>query len=284
MTLDATEIGLDLRTATRWCDHVFRECRRVAENPDLYDFPSLALFRHMIQMAEAIEILLSAGTSTPTRPLLRSMLESLLSLMYIHGEQYQRRSLCWLCSFIHQEIKIKEMIDIDTDKGKQFYEAIAQEFKGWHPRPSRPKLSIKEHIAQWRRHLDRDDMAEIEKEYQGRRAPKWWYSIDNNKLNNNYDLAKHVGMVSFYKLYYQPWSATVHGTDASRLVLKQKDGNAEFKELRFLDTESKDQADLMARIFLLLACRLMVGKFVSESHREKLWDDFEELMNRPDKS
>jgi uncharacterized protein (DUF433 family) len=73
-----------LATAIWLSDGVFEECRHTAPRPEWYDFPSLALFRHVIQMADGIQILLSAGTSSPTRPLLRSMLESLFSLKYIH--------------------------------------------------------------------------------------------------------------------------------------------------------------------------------------------------------
>jgi|GEM_PF-3794323 len=65
MTTDDAEIRLPLDAAVLWCDKIFQRCCTVAEHPDWYDFPSLALFRHNIQMGDAIHIVLAAGTSVP---------------------------------------------------------------------------------------------------------------------------------------------------------------------------------------------------------------------------
>ena len=61
---------------------VFWQCRRSARNPQNIDFAVL-VSRHMTEMADGMDILARNGTDGPMIPLLRSMLEALISLAYI---------------------------------------------------------------------------------------------------------------------------------------------------------------------------------------------------------
>ncbi|MGO9122173.1 MAG: DUF5677 domain-containing protein [Desulfomonilaceae bacterium] len=260
-----------LATAVWLSDRVFQECRSAAPRPEWYDFPSLALYRHIIQMADGIEILLSAGTSAPSLPLLRSMMEALLSLKYIHTDQYEQRSLCWLCAFIHQEIDLKDMIDSRTESGKHLHDVIANEFdddtvaKAFEERSSGSRT-----IRELRRELDRLDLADIETEYQRvkeqKRKRRKWYQPRWHELfrgpKSIYALAENVEMLRSYLVCYQLWSATVHGTDATRLLFTQEDGRAEFRSLRFLD--DPDRIELDAELFLRLATDPMVKRFLQQ--------------------
>jgi len=253
------------------CDQIFQGSRRAAPRPEWYDFASLALFRHMMQMADGIQILLSAGTSAPTVPLLRSMLESLLSLKYIHADKYEQRSLCWLCAHIHQEIALKEMTDIQTEAGKDLYDLIVKEFgddtlaKAFEKRSSDSKT-----IHELREALGRPELVEIETEYQRikeqRQKRRKWYQPKWHELFSGptsiYGLAETVRMLSSYRVFYQPWSATVHGTEATRLLFRKEDGTAGFKSLRFL--EHRDLIEQRAELFLQLAGQLMMKRFLQE--------------------
>ncbi len=79
MPTETGESLLSLNMAVYFSNYVFAECRHVATYPSRDDFPSLALFRHMIKMADGIQILFTEGTSDPAIPLLRSMLEALFA-------------------------------------------------------------------------------------------------------------------------------------------------------------------------------------------------------------
>jgi uncharacterized protein (DUF433 family) len=269
-----------LATAIWLSDGVFKECRHTAARPEWYDFPSLALFRHVIQMADGIQILLSAGTSAPTRPLLRSMLESLFSLKYIHIEKYEQRSLCWLCALIHQEIDLKDMINSRTEAGRNLHDVLATEFEDDAVATAFEKRSADSRtVRELHEELVRPDLARIETEYQRikeqrshrrrrRYKPKWHELFDGP--SSIYKLAESVGMLSSYLVYYQPWSSTVHGTDATRLLFGKEDGTAEFKPLRSL--EHPELAKQGAELFLQQATRVMTRRFLqkadSDDHRE----------------
>lgn len=270
MPADDREIRLPLETAVLFCDKIFQKCRAVAKHPDWYDFPSLALFRHIVQMGDAIHILLSAGTSGPTIPLLRSMLESLMSLKYIHLDNYKQRSFCMLCAYIHEEIAIKEIADQKSEAGKKLSEVRVQEFKGWTPRPNRGSAKARNDASQLREVLKRPELAEIEAAWQElvhgdkfRRPPKWHKLLGGP--TSIYRLAEEAQMLSLYKVFYQPWSSTVHGTDASRLLEGE---SGDFKELRVL--ENPEETETHAEIFLLDAAKLMRRKFLSDSDVNEL--------------
>ncbi len=82
----ACDTGLTLKEFVAEAERVFGGCGRVAQNPNGVDFPSLYLHRHMIFMADGVEILCAAPNVVATIPLMRSMLEALIALIYIHKE------------------------------------------------------------------------------------------------------------------------------------------------------------------------------------------------------
>jgi len=50
-------------------------------------------------------------------------------LKYIHLDNYQQRSLCMLCAYIHQEIDMKEMVDDATEEGRVFPKKMLRKSK-----------------------------------------------------------------------------------------------------------------------------------------------------------
>ncbi len=135
----------------------------------------------------------------------------------------------------------------------------------------------KSEIALFREELQHPDLEPIEKEYcrlqQKNRYGKGpsWYRLVGVK-HGNYGLAKAVGMLVEYKVCYEWWSATVHGSDATRLLLKQEDGSTEFAPLRYL--QHPKRLEQGAQGFLLLAYRLMMRKFLGERNAKQFFSDF----------
>jgi hypothetical protein len=80
---------------------------------------ALMLYEHVIEMADGLECLISNSCSGPALPVLRSMLEALLSLEYVLTQDYRRRSLSWLCCYLHRQIESYELLDQKTDRGKE---------------------------------------------------------------------------------------------------------------------------------------------------------------------
>jgi hypothetical protein len=253
---------------------VFQVCRQAATDPGWTDFPSLTLYRHGIQMADGIQILLQAGASGPAVALLRSMLESVLALKYIHlgtPEEYNERSMCWLCANINQAIAIKEKADRNKKAGAELQEALNREHGDQVRNLTTNDSAVADPISDLRDRLQRPDLVPMQKAYSklGRHPyhPPW-YRLCHSGPKNNCELAKIVGMQSAYLLYYGWWSNTVHGTDMDRLMCEQGDGSEDFAPLR--STEDAEHIADGAEILLQVARKLMAEKFLQEQDLEKL--------------
>jgi len=66
-----------LKDVIDYADSIFWLCLEAAERPDLEDHAPLVLYRHIIEMSDGIEALISEGCAGPAWPLLRSCFEVL---------------------------------------------------------------------------------------------------------------------------------------------------------------------------------------------------------------
>jgi len=259
-------------------EDVFWQCRSEAQEPDGVDFPSLYLFRHMIHMADAVEVLCSASAAVATPPLLRSMLEALFSLAYIHKQDYELRSRCWLCALLHQKIQLKELVDPTTEEGKDFQRMATEQLPDWHEPQTGSLTHLRESIENLRAELAKPCMLATDNEFnrlwdeakaRAKRPkaqakaqyiplPKWHRMFGG--VRNLYEMADKIGLATMHKIYYNPLSATVHGIDPDPLVFLQDDESAEFRDLR--DPHGLDFADKCVRTLLIMGTTKMLKKFV----------------------
>jgi len=105
---------------------VFRRCENEAakvgkENQDVAAF---ALYRHLIEMVDAIEILVAHSCGTAAIPVLRSAFEGALGLLYLLSDEskYVDRSLSWLVSEMYAAIKDRQTLEPGTSERRRFAE------------------------------------------------------------------------------------------------------------------------------------------------------------------
>lgn len=215
------------------------------------------LYRHIIEITDSVEVLISNACSEPTVPLLRGILEALLSLDYMLKEDYTRRSLCWLCSYVHKRIEAYELLDPSTTRGQRFKTILEDEGD-----MAVPDLGLSANADKMRRMLT-SDLSSIEAEYQNqkrlqRKSIPNWYSLYGGP-KNLYELAVHIGKGGYYETLYRGWSSMLHATDASRYLTTTTKGQAGFHPIRY-PASLKDYAWL-AGSFLMMATSLMIQKF-----------------------
>lgn len=211
------------------------------------------LYQHIIEMTDGVEVLIANGCSGPTLPLLRSTLEALLSLEYMLKEDYKRRSLSWLCSYVHKRIEGYELLDPSTRRGQEFKTTLEREGDTTVPSPS-----LSGNADKLRRMLS-NELRDIETEYQKQKKGKPnWYSLYGGP-NNVRELAIHLNKLGYYDALYSGWSSTMHATDASRFLTRTSEGKGGFHPLRYPGS-LKDYAWLAAT-FMAMATGLMVQKF-----------------------
>jgi hypothetical protein len=259
-----------LKQIVELADQTFRQCRDLAPDPGWTDFPSLTLHCSMIHMAHGIDALINAKRVVPADSLLRSMLEARISLAYIREKEYELRSLCWMCAYVHQEIRMNELSDPTTERGKEFQQKLKKQIPGWNDHESPNLEQLKKERETLLQYLRCDSMKPVEEEFQRlknetrKKRPPNWYKLFNQKTSSLRALACSLNLLPEYEVYYRPWSGVIHNTDAVSLVSFKEDGSADFRALS--DTTGIERIDHAVRRLLSEGTSLIVKKFLkSES-------------------
>ena len=229
------------------------------------DVAVLALYRHVIEMTDGIEVLIGQSSPVPAIPLLRSSFEALISIEYILEieKEYVIRSLSWLLGWIHRQIAALEALDLSTGRGKQFQRSLEDE-----------KLAdiitlpdfreAQAHRANFESVLQRAHFRPIEAEFQAckkkdRRSPPWHRLFGGPRTIEA--LARHVGRPASYEFLYRSWSETAHAADFSRLLVTSDEGQHVLQRLR--NPADIPQVAQFAPTFILSATQKVLGRFRS---------------------
>jgi hypothetical protein len=253
-----------LREVVDFADQTFWRCFAVAaDRPDQADYPPLVLYRHVTEMTDGIEILISGGASSSCVPILRSCFEAWLSLAYIMEKEteYRKRSLAWLCAYLHGEIEQKQILDPTTRSGAELKKRLETEA----PEGLR-KLGPVDNVKLLQEQLDGPDFVRLEAEFQrrtnkGRQRPPFWCSLVPGGPTSRQKLADHLGQGAIYQVFYGCWSKFIHGSDPSRFQAKLPDGTEPFKLLRDPEPGMRDYA-FFGIWFANGATKWMLNKFI----------------------
>jgi hypothetical protein len=225
------------------------------------DLAILALYRHVIEQTDGIEVLLSQGCAPAAIPLLRSSFEAVMSMEYILESEsnYSIRSLSWLVAYIHNRNGMYQLLDIRTAKGLQFKKDIEDDKIGEYLR-SAPEKEARQAAANLSSVLTKPHMVLIEQEYSRIKNPQW-YQLFGGPPNAE-ALARHLKRGAQYAWLYRHWSTIVHAQDFSSLLTRTKAGRSVIKRLR--DTGDIKLTATLGATFCMDATRMAMGKYRTE--------------------
>jgi hypothetical protein len=189
-------------------------------DPEMMASFSMLLLRGM-ELLDGIQILLGEGACTASEPLIRSLFETYLYIRYLLQDDKKGRALAFQLSHLLSEIHRIDMLDAATESGKQFIQQIRRESKNL------PKMELPEFAIQRRNKLNANfaeggSFTEVHQEWirqkqLQKRTPKWFLLFDGPR--NLRDLAKLLGLGTFYDIYYGMLSEVSHPDGAFRRVL-----------------------------------------------------------------
>lgn len=227
------------------------------------DVAAYVLYRHLIELADAAEVLFAQASVEGSVPVLRAAFEASLSLDYIlqSREAYRQRSLCWMVGNIEGRLRGYERVQKGAREGDALRAAYATEFSSRALELELP--NVQGRIDRLRPVLRRPELADIADDFESRtkgrrRIPEWFTLMDGPK--NRRRLAAAVGREAEYLNFYSLWSGFSHAADSTPYIrVGRAAGEVAFLGLRA--PANMPNRAFMIVFYVLRATRKMIGHF-----------------------
>lgn len=203
------------------------------QSDDQHLVPILFL-RNILELADAISILIKNSSVDPAKPLLRSLLENSFGLEYLLEKDQKNRALSYNVWIAHKDLKFFEKFNDSSQVGKQFSGEIKKDQHVKEIENNNPILELGKRNSEELLKLPLYEP--IEQEYQRtnkiRKNPKWFTLFDGP--NDIKQLAKHLKHNTIYEIVYRILSDSVHATDVMKSKLApNKNGQTDIIQIRF---------------------------------------------------
>jgi hypothetical protein len=200
------------------------------------NMPPLLFMRNILELGDAISILIKKSSIDTCKPLLRSMLENTFGLEYMLEKETEKRALSYIVWHTHKNLKLYEKLNSSTQSGKQFEKEIEKDrlLSGVGSFFDNPILAPAKKNAEDLLRLPK--YVPIESEYQATSATRKnpaWYSLFGGP-NNIEQLAKYLKLHASYEILYRGFSGNVHATSIfQRKLIPNNDGTVDIVQIRY---------------------------------------------------
>jgi len=231
----------------------------------------LMLYRHALELGDAIGTLLRFGSSTTASILVRSLFETSLGLEFILEENtfHEDRASCYQAFYQIERYRNFTRYDPGTTEGAELHRILDADKKLNEAVFPRKDLSNErqavENVLNSTRYKHYWDKYKAAKQKQ---KPKQWYSLCS-KAPELRSLARLIGREAEYILLYKMLSEIAHASDVLSGVLRHKPGGiVEVHSLRGPDEKIKETASLAAN-FLVWCHNLLLDTYLKGHDRHK---------------
>ncbi|SFF24634.1 DUF5677 domain-containing protein [Spirosoma endophyticum] len=186
------------------------------------DVVVISKFRNILELADAISVLLKQGAVDPCKIVLRTLFEITLGLEYVLQNDSDRRALCYRFFGFNRQLTLDKRHDPQNSN----YKTYQEEYKYGHVFQGVPEITnLKERIDFLQGWIDRPEHAVVKAEFhQVKKSSHEWFTpfseLSNMDSNGNpkllrgiKDLAKYLHKFDLYEILYKDWSTSVHGLD-----------------------------------------------------------------------
>ena len=248
-----------LQELVNYASNALVRCATSTKGQENEDLAVLSLYRHIMEMTDGVEVLISESSVTPAVPLIRSSFEALISMEYIVEDdaQYVARSLAWLVDYLHQRLDLHESLDPSTSRGRKLQRALSQD-KTVRTIPEVPQARVSQAIANLRSLLAKAQLTAIDKDFTDLKGQRAWYRLYGGP-NDIRRLAHRVGRAAQYDFLYRYWSRVTHAHDFAPFIATTTEGQGAIRGIR--DPSDLKTVANFAASFMLGATRLLIGKF-----------------------
>lgn len=270
---------------TNFSSHVFKWSVDNIKKGDEY-VPVIQAYRHILDMADAISVLIRESCAEPCKMLLRGIFESLLTIEYILEEDTENRGKDFVIWNRHHRLRILCRYDPDDNVYKEYIANIKKDniLSG---SKSVTVPDIKDKIERHCRIFRHPAYEESEKEYQRiknqtKRYPRWWFNMHNGPSNIQ-ALALYLGRPAQYEVLYRPLSEFSHGMAIIEGKIEiEEPGKVAISQIR-LPTDAQFIVQMTAS-FMLTTIRMFLSTFAKNKlielakwYKEEIRDRYLEL-------
>ncbi len=239
---------------------LFARCSYRPEGED-ENLVILLAYRYLLEMLDAVIILIKQCAPAPAGLQLRSLFEALLTIEYVTESKsdVRRRAFAYLYEV---ELKRKQFYlsqDVSSPEGKAFLRRIANDPYSKEWKPARDQAALKNRLDEIEKIMSTPEMRQVEEEYKktrkviGRR-PKWHALYEGPKTIQ--ELADRLRRPATYEILYKAWSERVHSSDAVDRILTHNDCGPAVRGLR--DPSELNTATDFAITFSIDAARRLI--------------------------
>lgn len=232
--------------------HVFDWCSENVTGKD-EKIPIIMSYRQVLELIDAVSILVRNSCIDPCKILLRAMFESTLAIEYILEKKMNQRGMDFMVCYYHDELKFYRRWDPDDSMCKEFRLKLESDkiLKNWQILEF---PNVGDEIEKRKKIFQLPIYHESELEYQRvkkqlKGTPKW-FSLHNGPQNIQ-ELAEYLERGGLYQILYRHWSPVVHGTDLIRgKISLNESGNVGVHPIR-LPTNAEEIAKHTVNFALL---------------------------------
>jgi len=253
-----------LREAVNYGTTLYERCRVTLKADTDEAFPVLALFLHILQMIDSIEVLVSNSCIEPAKLLVRSAFEAKLGIEFMNEKMTRTRGIAWIVRNMLDRIEFGERRSKESNKGKDFFETLERE--GYEQfgdiLPSTPEIPD-DYIPKLKQSLEKPGYKDIYEEFQRfgeKRKRVEWYSVFDGP-DNIRGLAEHLGQRTVYDSLYRSWSKQIHAASSDHLTLIFEDGRDVLGPIRY--PEDIAHISNFALGLLVQSDIVMINRFLS---------------------
>jgi len=223
------------------------------------DLAPFALYRHVIEVADGVEVLISKSCSLAAIPLVRSAFEASLGLEYLLKDDTARRGLAWLCAYSRQRIAYYELLDASTSRGGRFLAAWEKAFEfSLEPPAGQPEKALANLHSLFAEPHMAPVCAEFEVQKRAQNRDPNWYSLWGGPKHLS-ALASSLDREVEYMALYGKWSRFAHAGDLAPYLMRRPLGGTGVVSLR-APTELAQNVNLLVG-FVLRCTRLMIDHY-----------------------
>jgi hypothetical protein len=185
--------------------------------PSAEGTPLIMLFRHVLDLADAISILVKSSSIDPCKPLLRVVLETSLQIEYLLEKDSEQRGFCYLVCHQNDKLKyLRRLVHNSTEQrdyknqlsGKSFSDIGDYDFT-----MDGADYEVRSIETLLKSRLYRNYQAEYNRVLATKKKRSFqWYSLFKGP-NSLFELAEHLKKKDFYEFLYRPFSAAIHASD-----------------------------------------------------------------------